>query len=394
MRLSKKLIAIIIIGFFIGTAALPSNANEYESSDIGKNDAFRFEFIINDSDDYKILDVESMTNGPDLTVTGMLLIWYSEKQPKAPCEVWAGIKNIGSSSVTKSFYVELYMDGKSLGGASWNQGLNPGDGITFIAQFQWANDWGPHTIKVWADSKNNIDESNENNNVYSMTASAGDPPDKPSTPSGKSTGYPGTSYTYSTKANDPNGQKIKYYFNWGDGNGEWTELVNSGTTVSKSHVWNSPGTYRVKVKAQNEIGLDSEWSSSKTVTIASNFPPGTPNRPSGEIEGKRRQQYTYTTKTNDPDGDMVYYQWYWGDGITSEWMGPYDSGSICEASYSWNEKGNYDIIVRSKDEKGLESDWSNPLSVSMPKIIYSNSFDQRAIKMLERFPILKSLLNL
>ena len=35
--------------------------------------------------------------------------------------------------------------------------------------------------------------------------------------------------------------------------------------------------------------------------------------------------------------------------------------------YAWMEDGTYDIRVQVKDEHGLESDWSESLSVSMPK---------------------------
>ncbi|MEE9441024.1 MAG: hypothetical protein V3V27_03730, partial [Candidatus Thermoplasmatota archaeon] len=36
------------------------------------------------------------------------------------------------------------------------------------------------------------------------------------------------------------------------------------------------------------------------------------------------------------------------------------------AMHAWDEKGTYDIRVKAKDTKGNESDWSDPLVVSMP----------------------------
>jgi len=94
--------------------------------------------------------------------------------------------------------------------------------------------------------------------------------------------------------------------------------------------------------------------------------PKTPSRPSGNASGKANDEYTYTTSTLDPDGDYIYYQWDWGDGTTSEWYGPYLSSEICNASHTWTSKGNYEIKVKAKDSNGAESDWSDPLSITMP----------------------------
>ena len=98
----------------------------------------------------------------------------------------------------------------------------------------------------------------------------------------------------------------------------------------------------------------------------SNVPPDTPDTPSGETSGSSGTEYTYTTNTDDYNGDQVFYKWDWGDGF-SDWIGPYDSGEEIETSHTWDAQGNYEIKVKAKDVNGAESDWSNPLEVSMPK---------------------------
>ena len=97
-----------------------------------------------------------------------------------------------------------------------------------------------------------------------------------------------------------------------------------------------------------------------------NNPPNKPNQPSGEIKGKIGQEYSYTTSTIDPDGDQVNYLWEWGDGDNSGWLGPYNSGVLCEAKHTWNTKNNYNIKVKAKDSHGAESLWSEPLPITMP----------------------------
>jgi len=94
-----------------------------------------------------------------------------------------------------------------------------------------------------------------------------DPPRTPSTPSGNTSGFVGTSYTYSTSTTDPNGDNVQYEFNWGDGYTTTTPYKASGVTVTASHSWSSPGTYNVTVRAQDSYNLWSNWSPPLTVNI-------------------------------------------------------------------------------------------------------------------------------
>jgi hypothetical protein len=98
-----------------------------------------------------------------------------------------------------------------------------------------------------------------------------------------------------------------------------------------------------------------------------NRAPDTPEKPSGPTEGKIRKTYKYESSTTDPDGDTLYYLFDWGDGTDSGWLGPYDSGDICKAFKKWRKKGTYSIRVKAKDINDAESEWSDPLVVSMPK---------------------------
>ena len=102
------------------------------------------------------------------------------------------------------------------------------------------------------------------------------------------------------------------------------------------------------------------------VTVIENEPPEKPDKPSGETRGKVGGEYTYTTSTTDINDDQLYYNFAWGDDATSGWVGPYESGETAEASHMWNTRGNYEIKVKAKDEHGLESEWSDPLPISMP----------------------------
>ncbi len=95
--------------------------------------------------------------------------------------------------------------------------------------------------------------------------------------------------------------------------------------------------------------------------------PDKPSTPIGPDSGIIGEQYTYSTSTNDPDNDEIQYLFDWGDGSDSGWLGPYESGEICEASHIWTEKASYEIKARAKDSNDLISEWSDPLKVNIPR---------------------------
>ncbi len=99
----------------------------------------------------------------------------------------------------------------------------------------------------------------------------------------------------------------------------------------------------------------------------SNVAPEIPIKPDGPTKGRYGKPYTYQTSTIDSDGDEIYYQWSWGDNNTTEWLGPYKPGDICEATHIWLIQGSYIVKVKAKDQWNVETDWSDPLIVKMEK---------------------------
>jgi hypothetical protein len=89
----------------------------------------------------------------------------------------------------------------------------------------------------------------------------------------------------------------------------------------------------------------------------------------------------------------MWYYIEWGDGTDTGWLGPYESRASCEANNTWEKKGEYQIRVKAKDIYGYESEWSDPLVVSMPKNIAINPFLLFLERLMERFPILEQILQ-
>ena len=248
----------------------------------------------------------------------------------------------------------------------WGEGTNPecGDyypsGTPEIREHCWRSP-GIYYVKAFINGGGNP------SNTLRVTIS--NPPTKPSKPSGPTFGVPGTYYEYSTCAYDIDGDRVQYGWDWDfDGEvDEETRLYDSGEMCTISHKWNVAKNYIVQVKARDQHGLVSEWSLSLTVIISDNTAPGKPEKPTGQTLGKAGKSYSYSTVAIDPEGDKLYYLWDWGDETGSEWDGPYNSGETYEVSHIWEKSGGFDIKVKAKDEHGAESEWSDSLSIAMPK---------------------------
>ncbi len=86
---------------------------------------------------------------------------------------------------------------------------------------------------------------------------------------------------------------------------------------------------------------------------------------SGPTDGVAGMEYTYGFTAIDPDNDNLYYYIDWGDGTTTEWIGPYESGETAIISHTWLEGGDYTIKAKVKDDWGVESNWSQPFNIHM-----------------------------
>ena len=136
----------------------------------------------------------------------------------------------------------------------------------------------------------------------------------------------------------------------------------------------------------------------KSTTYSSGGEPGAPNKPSkpsGPSSGSPGTEYTYSSSVTDPEGDDVYYWFDWGDGSNSDWLGPYSSGTGTSASHSWGSKRTYSVKVKAKDDGGQVSVWSDPLSVTMPRNRFINTYIASLFELfLTKHPILCLLLKI
>lgn len=72
----------------------------------------------------------------------------------------------------------------------------------------------------------------------------------------------------------------------------------------------------------------------------------------GPSEGDVDNLYTFSASATDPDGDMLYYTFSWGDGTSSDSEGPYISGTPASVQHSWSSEGTYTVSVTVSDRNG------------------------------------------
>jgi hypothetical protein len=152
--------------------------------------------------------------------------------------------------------------------------------------------------------------------------------------------------------------------------------------------------------------VQQNWSSPKPASMGTNYgghfpdlipnePPNTPERPTGRAQGKPGTPYLYSTSSTDPEGQQLWYRWDWGDGNFSDWIGPINSGDMTSITHSWAQKGTYQVRVKCHDTFNAESNWSEPLSVTMPAPALMNQapFLYNLLEFLMQLPLMQRLVS-
>lgn len=105
--------------------------------------------------------------------------------------------------------------------------------------------------------------------------------------------------------------------------------------------------------------------------------------------GKINTEYSFSLgEITDPEVDQFYCLWEWGDGNSSGWLGPFNSGVTISESHTWSEPGSYLIKVKLKDSFGVESDWSEPFTMYITSKIFLIGLIQNFVNLSEECSIL------
>ena len=146
----------------------------------------------------------------------------------------------------------LYMRTSDTGGASWsdphvvvsdNQ-VNLNDRAANLDEFLG------DVYCVWEDVRGTSIDC-----YYDIIwANPNHPPEAP-TINGPNGGKPGKPLNFQFSAIDPDGDQVRFFIQWGDTTSEWTDYVDSGTSVSVSHTWEEEGAYTITALAEDTNSL-------------------------------------------------------------------------------------------------------------------------------------------
>ncbi|KAF5428905.1 PKD repeat-containing protein [Candidatus Methanophagaceae archaeon] len=190
---------------------------------------------------------------------------------------------------------------------------------------------------------NNLEEPYEWR--FSTATQANSPPNTPRL-SGPTSGYTSTLYRYSTSTEDPEGDDMRHTFDWGDGTTSETEFVKSGERIVQSHAWIEPCEYRIRVRATDDHGASSRWS--KTVvmnTRSSERQPPTAIMSATPTEINEGESISFSAEASrDTDGELVSYDWDFGDGDTSTGL---------NVEHAYTHSGHYTASLTVTDNDNL-----------------------------------------
>jgi hypothetical protein len=244
--------------------------------------------------------------------------------------------------------------------SDWSEMFRSGD--TMTVEYAWS---APGGFKISAQAKDEKGAVSAWSNWHAVTIAdtVNVPPDAPSAPAGPDGGLAHSIYEFSSSAGEPNGDRVRVQFDWGDGDtSDWGNLVAESTTVTAAHWWHLAGEYSVAARASDARGLVSDWSNVHIMVVTedpTNAPPGIPLVPTGPDSGYVGPTYEFSTAGGDPDGDSILLQFDWGNGDTSDWSAPVPESSFVMATHSWTTIGDYLVRARAKDVNDLVSDWSD-----------------------------------
>jgi len=145
--------------------------------------------------------------------------------------------------------------------------------------------------------------------------------------------------------------------------------------IDTSYAFMQTNLATVGANAVNDVGLvlrvDHVASDRFLVTVrigngvAANGAALTPDAPTGDGSGAAEDTLNFQAVSTDPDDDDLYFQFDFGDGETSDWLGPYSSGTACPVEHVFASDGQYDVRVRTKDVWAATSELSPAMTITV-----------------------------
>ncbi|MDX6327111.1 MAG: hypothetical protein QOK15_3465 [Nocardioidaceae bacterium] len=153
---------------------------------------------------------------------------------------------------------------------------------------------------------------------------------------------------------DPQGETLKYAFEWGDG-----ATTAAQSSPNASHTFDAAGTYTVTMTTTNTDGLSSVATQAVTVAEAAKAP--TAALSVSPATGTAPVQVTADASgSSDPQRQALTYTFDWGDGSTPQ------AQASATASHTFTGDGTLTVKVTVTNSSGLSDTATQQVTVAAP----------------------------
>jgi hypothetical protein len=222
---------------------------------------------------YEPVDGERLENGNTLIVEGPgyyggrvievndagTIVWQYPAQPEMVA--FSDVERLlNGNTLIAEIIVNRVIEVNAAGTIVWEKtGLNyPMDaerlsnGNTLITEYGRVFEVDPAGLIVW--------QITGLNHALNAEGFFTEPPRTPSI-DGSNKGKTGVSYPFTFVTNDPEGEIVFYYIDWGDDiSTGWIGPYLSGEEIIINHSWSKKGDYSIRCKAKDVIYVESDWS--------------------------------------------------------------------------------------------------------------------------------------
>ena len=160
---------------------------------------------------------------------------------------------------------------------------------------------------------------------------------------------PGQLVGFNDESRDEDGKITAWEWDFGDGTGS--------PERNPEHRYAEPGTYRVVLTVTDDRGATA--TKSATITVVENRPPVAafswlPSHPWAT------EKVAFKDESHDPDGEIVSWEWDFGDGTGSNERSP---------THRYAYPGTYTVTLRVRDESGIAAEASATIEVKLASYI-------------------------
>ncbi len=145
-------------------------------------------------------------------------------------------------------------------------------------------------------------------------------------------------------SNDPDGNIVAYDWDFGDG--------NIGTGSNPTHTYGTSGTFTVSLTVTDNDGATDTATTEATIGEGNQPPVADPN---GPYSGTAGMQVSFDgSGSTDPDGNIVAYDWDFGDGNTGTGVAP---------TNTYAAAGTYNVTLMVTDDVGATASASTAAEI-------------------------------